>query len=215
MLTKTSLLAVSIALIGMVSTPLQANFVGAYDPGPAGNFALVSGQTTDFGNWSALLSTSGSGGTGAINTSLTPDSLALSVTGLANGGTGTVSFSYTGFVADGPMSFTAVPSGVGSFSVTLDNVVLQPLDNHYSFDVISGSNLTITLSATGTSGGSSGPDPRFNLIRGLPMTNNVSISGFSAPMTMVPEPAATAALAGGAILLLVALRRRRSVLTRA
>ncbi len=196
-------------------TALRADFSGDYDVGAAGSYSLVSGETTGFGAWSAMLTTGGSGGSGSVTTNSAPNSLTFSATGNMELGTGSVAFTHDGFASAGTVSFSFSLGGSGPFSVTLDNVAQTPVGSIYSFEVGAGQVMAFNVSATGTMGMwvPMGFDPitmapTMMFMPGFPQTQTVTLSDFSGPVSAIPEPASAAALAGFALLGLAASRRR-------
>lgn len=210
---RSLLLAASLPFAAV--SALRADFSGAYDAGAPASYNLVSGASTGIGVWTGLLTTSGTGGSGTVNTGSAPDSLSLSVTGNPEQGNGTLRFSAPSFTAAGTVSFDFT----GSLTVLLDNQTQAATGSSYSFAVEAGQTLAFQISATGTSGYMmmmpGGIDPItmmptyiYTWMPGYPGMGSATISNFVAPAA-IPEPSAFAALAGGLVLAGVAFRRRR------
>jgi hypothetical protein len=205
-----------VALCATAAVSLRADFSGAYDLGSSNTYSLVSGVTTPVGQWNALLTTGGSGGSGSVNTSSAPAAVTLSTTGNAETGTGSVAFRYT-FTSPGSVAFSyTVNSFGGAFNVQLDSVTQTASGSNYSFAVSSGQVLAINLSATGTMSTMMpmGFDPvtmmpSFFFMPGFPQTETVTISNFSGP-SAIPEPSSFALAGGLGALAFATLRRRRA-----
>ncbi len=205
-----------ILLVAVAPASLRADFSGDYSVGSPTSYNLVSGATTDIGQWDALFSSSS--GSGSVNTSSAPDSLTLSVTGngsptVGPGFTASLAFTYT-FTASGNVSFSySIGSGGGSFNAALDSITQTASGTDYNFNVSSGQTLSINLSATGTAGSMMMfPDGMggfmFFPMPGFAVTETVTLSNFSGPYA-IPEPASFAFAGSLSVLAFATLRRRR------
>jgi hypothetical protein len=204
-------------LVVAATASLRADFSGDYAVGSPTTYNLVSGATTDVGQWDALFSSPG--GSGSVNTTSAPGSITLSVTGNGSpsfgpGSTASLAFTYT-FTTSGNVSFSySIGNAGGSFSTALDTVTQTAIGTDYSFNVSSGQTLSINLSATGTSGSSMMVPNGFGgftffPMPGFPVTQTVTLSNFNAP-SAIPEPASFALAGGLAVLAISTLRRRRA-----
>lgn len=195
---------------------LRADFSGDYSAGTPTSYNLVNGTTTEIGQWDAFFSSAMS--SGFVDTSATPGSITLSVTGQGGfgpspGDSASLAFSYT-FTTSGNVSFSySIGSAGGSFSVTLDSETQTAIGSGYNFDVLSGQTLSINLIAVGTPGSNMMiPDGMGGFISsptpGFPSTETVTLSNFIGPPA-IPEPASFALAGSLSALAFATLRRRR------
>lgn len=192
------------------SQGLHGAFSEAYVVGDPANTVLAVGAQ-EFGNWDGdfTIFMPSVGTSGYFDTTGAPDSITISVTGGADfmmfAGSAAFALSYDSLPTTGTISFDV--DSIGGLVVSLDSTVVNPTDNHFGFNVLAGQTLTLTVSATGIPG--TVPAPPFDPgSPGIPVTNTVTISNFTAT-SAVPEPSTYAALAG-ILALGLAVSRRRS-----